>query len=206
MAFLMSFLLFLLSVVLISLSGVMMPGPVFAVTVAKGYKTKIAGTLIALGHGLIEFPLMVLIYFGFAEFFAYSPVQKIIGFFGGLMLIYMGVQTFRARNKLGEEYESSKHSSVVVGVLTTTANPYFFIWWATVGFTLIMNSYIFGFLGFLMFAITHWSCDVLWDTVVSFSVFKSRRFWTRRVQTLVFGFCFAVLVGFGAWLIISALH
>ena len=44
---------FLLSVVFVSLSGVMMPGPVFAVTVAKGYRSKVAGVLIALGHGAI---------------------------------------------------------------------------------------------------------------------------------------------------------
>ena len=60
---------FLLSVVFVSLSGVMMPGPVFAVTVAKGYRSKVAGVLIALGHGAIEFPLMFLIYFGFTQFF-----------------------------------------------------------------------------------------------------------------------------------------
>jgi threonine/homoserine/homoserine lactone efflux protein len=61
----MEFLIFLVSVVFTSLSGVMVPGPVFAVTVAHGYKNKIAGALIALGHGAIEFPLMFLIFFGF---------------------------------------------------------------------------------------------------------------------------------------------
>jgi len=75
--------LFLLSTVLISLSGVMMPGPVFAVTITKGYKDKIAGALIAFGHGVIEFPLMFLIYFGFAQFFASNAAQILIGVVGG---------------------------------------------------------------------------------------------------------------------------
>jgi len=199
------FCFFLLSVFFISLSGVMMPGPVFAVTVAKGYRNKIAGALIALGHGLIEFPLMFLIYFGFTWFFTSSAVQKIISFVGGLILIYMSVQTFRARRKTGEEYEGSRHSSFVAGVLTTSTNPYFFLWWTTIGATLITNSSVFGFTGFLLFAITHWSCDLLWDTFVSVTVFKSRRFWTKRVHEVVFSFCFVVLVGFGAWFILSAL-
>jgi len=205
MQFLTDFILFLLSVVFISLSGVMMPGPIFAVTVAKGYKNKTAGVLIALGHGVIEFPLMFLIYFGFAGFFADITVQKAIGFAGGLILVFMGFLTFKARKKVVEETEGSAHGSLVFGILTTVANPYFFIWWATIGFALILRTYVFGFLGFVVFAVTHWSCDFAWDTFVSLTVFKSRGFWTEKVLTLVFGFCFAVLVGFGAWFIITAL-
>lgn len=201
----MDFRLFLLSVIFISLSGVMMPGPVFAVTITKGYKSKIAGALIALGHGAIEFPLIFLIYFGFTWFFASGTVQKIISLVGGLILIYMGIQTFRAQKKTSEEYESSRHSSFIAGVLATSANPYFFLWWATIGFALIMNASLFGFIGVLLFGITHWSCDLLWDTFVSVTVFKSRRFWTKKVHDVVFGFCFIVLVGFGAWFVISSL-
>jgi len=199
------FFLFLLSVIFISLSGVMMPGPMFAVTIAKGYKNKIAGALIALGHGVIEFPLIFLIYFGFTWFFALSTVQKIISFVGGVILIYMGVQTFRAQKKAGEEYEGSRHGSFVAGVLTTGANPYFFLWWATIGSALVINASAFEFIGLLLFAITHWTCDLLWNTFVSITVFKSRRFWTRKVRNIVFGFCFVVLVAFGVWFIVSAL-
>lgn len=57
----------------------MTPGPVFAVAIAKGSKDKAAGFLISLGHGIVEFPLMFLIYFGFAEFLSSSMAQKIIG-------------------------------------------------------------------------------------------------------------------------------
>jgi len=60
--------IFLSSVVLVSLSGVMAPGPVFAVTVARGYESRKAGILIALGHGLVEVPLIFLLFFGLSEF------------------------------------------------------------------------------------------------------------------------------------------
>jgi len=83
-------LLFLLSVIAISLSGVMTPGPMFAVTIAKGKFDENAGLYIALGHGIIEIPLIVLIYFGFSQFFTYELVKKSIGFIGGIMLLYMG--------------------------------------------------------------------------------------------------------------------
>ena len=51
----------LLSVVVISFSGVMMPGPMFAVALAKSYKSPFAGVQIALGHAVIEVPLILLI-------------------------------------------------------------------------------------------------------------------------------------------------
>ncbi len=199
------FYLFLMSVIVISLSGVMTPGPLFAVTIAKGFRNKIAGVLISFGHGVIEFPLMFFIYFGFAQLLASSVAQKGIGLLGGLIMIYLGFQMLKTKNKTGGEYENSRHGSLVAGILATGANPYFLLWWATIGAILIRNAAIFGFIGVLVFAVTHWLCDLLWNTFVTLTVFKSRRFWTRRVQKIVFGFCFAVLVGFGVWFIISAL-
>lgn len=197
--------LFLASVVFISLSGVMTPGPVFAVTVAKGYKSKVAGVLIALGHGAVEFPLILLLFFGLSGFFASTIVQKIIGVVGGAVLIYMGFQTFKNRKEANVETSHSGHASFIAGLVATGANPYFFVWWATVGVALIWNASVFGTFGLLAFATVHWLCDLAWDTFVSVTVFKSRRFWNERVFTMVFLFCFAVLVAFVFWFIISAL-
>ncbi|MFC1985207.1 LysE family transporter, partial [Chloroflexota bacterium] len=57
------------SVIVISLSGVMAPGPMFAITLAKSYRSPWAGAQVSLGHAVIEVPLILLIYFGFAQFF-----------------------------------------------------------------------------------------------------------------------------------------
>lgn len=196
--------LFLASVVLISVPLVVTPGPVFAVTVAKGYKSKKAGALIAIGHGAIEFPLIFLLYFGLSEYLDNPIVHKVIGLVGGSILIYMGLQIFKARKEIVQEHSYSEHSSFVSGLIATGANPYFFISWATIGAALVENAALFGFLGLLLFAIIHWSIDLFWDSFVSITVFKSRRLWTPKVFKAVFIFCFAVLVGFGLWFIISA--
>jgi len=121
------------------------------------------------------------------------------------ILIYMGFRMIRAEKKSSEEYEGFRHSSFIAGILATGANPYFLLWWVTVGTALIINAKVFGFIGFLVFAITHWLCDFLWNTFVSVTVFKSKRFWTKKVHDVILGFCFAVLVGFGTWFIISTL-
>ena len=93
---------FLLSVVVISLSGVMMPGPLFAVTVAKSYKSQFAGAQIAAGHALVEIPLMLLIYFGLGRFFQYELVQLTLSLLGGVVLLWLGIGMFRARTRVVE--------------------------------------------------------------------------------------------------------
>lgn len=206
MAFINDFPLFLTSIVFISLSGVLMPGPLFAVTIEKAAKRKTAGALIALGHGIVEFPLMFLIYFGLNQFTVIPDmVQVAVGLVGGLLMMFMGVQAFRNRNKTDEKYQSSKRDSIVAGVWTTAANAGFILWWLTIGLALIMNAKLFGLLGFSVFAGVHWLCDFLWYTVVAVLIFKSQRFWTKRVHQGIAFFCVAVFLIFGAWFFSSAL-
>jgi len=88
-------------VVFISLSGVMTPGPVFAAAVAKGYKDKKAGVKIALGHGVVEFPLMAviaLIGFRASEWFEEPAVGLVIGVVGGSLLLFLGTNMIRTRH------------------------------------------------------------------------------------------------------------
>jgi hypothetical protein len=40
--------------------------------------------------------------------------------------------------------------------------------------------------------------------VLSVSTFKSRKWWTRGVQRVVFRVCALVVVGFGVWFCVSA--
>jgi len=196
--------LFLLSAAGISLSGVMMPGPLTAATITKGYREKYAGIWIALGHAVVELPLIALIYFGFAHFFASPEAKKVIGLAGGLMLIVMGSMMLRAIKKTAGEAADLPYNSFVTGIIMTGTNPYFFIWWATIGIALVATSAGFGIWGLFLFAAVHWSCDLVWEQFVSMSVFKTRHLWTQKVQRVVLGICALVLVGFGVWFCFSA--
>ncbi len=197
--------LFLASVVLISMSGVLLPGPLFAVTIEKASKRKTAGALIALGHGVIEFPLMFLIFFVLSQFVVPDSVRSAIGIVGGVLMIYMGAQAFRNRNRAEKAQANSKRDSLLAGIWTTAANAGFILWWLTVGTALVLNAQLFGFLGFSVFAGVHWLCDFVWYTIIAFAIFKSRRFWTKRVHEGISLFCVVVFVGFGAYFFGSAL-
>lgn len=193
----------MLSAVGISLSGVMLPGPLTAATIAKGYHNGNAGIFIALGHGVVEIPLMVLIYLGFARFFVYPEVKVAIGLAGGLMLIVMGAMVIRNLTKSQNAALDLPYNSLVTGIVMTGANPYFFIWWATIGIALIATAAGFGILGLAIFAVVHWSCDLLWEQFISTVIFRTKRLWTRKVEIIVFSICALLLIGFGIWFCIS---
>jgi threonine/homoserine/homoserine lactone efflux protein len=204
LAYITDFYVFLASVILISLSGVLMPGPLFAVTLKKGAKNKMAGVLIAIGHGIVEIPLMFLIYFVLSQSQIPSSVQIAVSLIGGFLMIVMGVLTFRNRNKNEEATVSLKRDSLMAGVYTTAINAGFILWWLTIGTALILNAQLFGFLGFSVFAGVHWLCDFSWYAVAALVVFKSQRFWNNKVRMGITLFCAAIFIGFGAYFIASA--
>ncbi len=181
-----------------------MPGPLFAVTITKSAKSKVAGALIALGHGIVEFPLMFLIFFVLSQFEIPSIVQVAVGLVGGSLMVFMGIQAFRSRHKQEELKVPLNRDSVIAGVWTTAANAGFILWWLTVGTALILNAQLFGFAGFSIFTGVHWLVDFVWYAVVGFVIFKSHRFWSDRIKMGITLFCVAVFIGFGFYFIGSA--
>ena len=195
--------IYLLSAVGISLSGVMLPGPLTAATIAKGYHEKNAGVFIGLGHGIIEIPIIALIYFGFATYLTIPLVKQAMGVAGGLLLVIMGLMIFLTFKKPVAGSVSLPYNSLVTGIIMTGGNPYFFLWWATVGVALIAGAVTFGIYALVLFTVVHLACDIGWEQVVSMTVFKTRHLWTPHVQKVVFGICALVLVGFGIWFGVS---
>jgi threonine/homoserine/homoserine lactone efflux protein len=196
----------LLSIVVISFSGVMMPGPMTAVTLAKSYRSPWAGVMISLGHAVIEIPLILLIFLGFAEFFKDSIVQLVLSFLGGGMIIWLGIAMFRTRLEVISANKDLSYNSFVAGIMTSVFNPFFLLWWATVGSMLIMKFTEFGVAGIITFAVVHWLCDLVWLSFISVIVYRTHRLWGRRFQEWTFIACSALLVGFGGWFIASGIQ
>ena len=157
----MSLITFLLEAVIISLSGVMAPGPISAVTIGKGSTSPHAGAFVAIGHGIIEFPLMISIFYGFGYFLTLYYIKAGIAFVGGLFLLFMGIGMFRSMRHLDISSSSYSHSPIVAGFLLSIENPYFLVWWASLGAALIFHSFKFGMVGLILFMVVHWLCDVI---------------------------------------------
>jgi threonine/homoserine/homoserine lactone efflux protein len=188
---------------IVSLSGVLMPGPVLAATIAKGYRDKHAGLGIGIGHGIIEIPLILLIGLGLGVFFENFTVQLTIAVAGGGMLAFLGINMILMRKDTSQQEEYLPYRPTFVGIMMTIANPYWFLWWATIGATLILFSLQLGFLGLAVFTIVHVSCDIGWDYFVSLSVNRSKKFWRSKTHEYVFGLCGIIMVIFGIYFLLS---
>lgn len=195
---------FLLEAVLISLSGVMAPGPITAVTVSKGTKSPHAGAIIALGHGIVEIPLMILILYGFGEILKITYIKAIIGLLGGLFLLKMGIGLLKGIKQAKIDSSNDPHSPLMAGIILSLANPYFLIWWATIGSILIFRSITFGLLGFAIFMVLHWSCDFFWCYFLSALSFKGGQFFGNRLQQVLFLICGIFLLFFSTKFIYDA--
>ena len=192
------------TVVITSLSGVMMPGPMFAVTLAKSMKSPWAGVLVSLGHAVVEVPIILLVYFGLAQFFQKDIVQLVLGVLGGGMIVWMAVGLFRARRQMAREGKDTSYNAFVAGILMSGLNPFFLVWWVTVGTLLLMNFLeAVGSWGLPFFIVVHWLCDLVWLSLVSFTVYRTHSFWGERVQEWVFIVLSLALLYFGVWFIVK---
>ena len=198
---------FLLMVAGVSLTGVMLPGPMTAATIAKGYNDKHAGAWIAAGHAVIEIPLiavMAVLYLGSGRFVSSPQVERIIYIAGGLMLLYLGFRMFRGTREATGVVGGLPASPLVTGIVITGTNPAFYIWWVTAGAVLIAGAAEFGLVGIILLAVVHLPSDFVWSEFLSVGTFESRRWWTQKVQRIVFNVCALILAGFGVWFCVSA--
>ena len=194
------------SVIVISLSGVMMPGPMFAVTVAKSYRSPWAGTKISIGHAIVEVPIILLIYFGFAQFFQHNTVQIALSLLGGAVIIWLGINMFRARKEVVAGGKDLKYGAITAGIVMSAINPLFLLWWATVGSMLVMKFTAISTIGLPVLVVTHWTCDLVWLTFVSFLIYRTKALWGMRLQEWIFAICSLLLVGFGVWYLVSGIQ
>lgn len=196
---------FLLQTILISLSGVMAPGPVTAATLAEGSRNRWAGSLMAFGHGALEIPLIFLLMTGLSIFFESSFTQSVIGIAGGVFLLWMSYGMLRELQKPDfNPQAASKHGPLLTGFLLSATNPYFLFWWASVGLNLAFQAKALGRTALVLFAVVHWLCDLIWLTILSFSAYYGANLLSRRNQKWILSFCALALGGFGIWFLVDA--
>ena len=189
---------FLVTATAVSLSGVLAPGPMTAATLAAGTRSRHAGALIALGHGVIEFPLMLVIIAGAGKLFEIEAVRIGIGLAGGAVLLLMGIQLLAAARKPSSEDEASNgRHPFWTGIVLSGANPYFLIWWATVGLALATQAVELGMLAFVLFAVIHWLCDLVWLEALSQASHRGTELLGGRLQQIVLVVCGVMLLFFG---------
>ncbi len=202
----MSIILIGLTSFFVALSGALVPGPLFTITVAESArKGFISGPLIILGHGILELSLIVLLILGLAPFFSDPTVIIVISILGGLMLVNMGYRMIREARSAHLSTSVSSGSKgmhpILSGIIGSISNPYWTIWWATIGLGYLVSSFKFGMNGVAVFFIGHILADLLWYSLISFSVAKGERFIGDRGYKALLYICGIFLILFGLWFI-----
>ncbi len=198
--------IFLGSVVIISCSGVMAPGPITAAAITLGTENKYAGAFFAVGHGLIELPLILLIVFGYDHIQNSPLIINIIGLIGGCVLLWMAFGLFRdIRNPTYNPGNSHSRRPVLAGVILSASNPYFLLWWLSVGLKLASQARQLGVFAFVLFAVVHWLCDLVWFQLLSFASFRGAKVMSEKILRIILGICAVALTGFGVKFIYDSL-
>jgi threonine/homoserine/homoserine lactone efflux protein len=187
---------------IVGLSGALMPGPLLTVTIsqsaARGW---IVGPLIVLGHAILELSLVVAIVYGMGQFLAHPPVIGTIGIIGGAVLLWMGGSMVKNARKVSLVMEGSKGISslhpVWAGILTSLSNPYWTVWWATIGLSYIGFSLKYGLPGIGLFYAGHILADLGWYVLISALVHYGKRVTNDRAFQAVIAVCGIFLLFFG---------
>lgn len=201
----MNVLLFLLQVFVISFSGSMQPGPVTAAAIAIGGRNRYAGILLAFGHVIVEFPVMILIMLGIGRVFELRVFQIVVGLAGGIVLLIMAATMFISlKAKESHQEKDVRDRPVLAGIILSVSNPYFLLWWATIGLALATDAKGFGIWAFALFALVHWLCDGLWLQALSWASYKGSTVFGGRTQRIVLMICSVALLVFGLVFIFKA--
>jgi threonine/homoserine/homoserine lactone efflux protein len=163
----------------------------------------LVGPLIVLGHGLLEILLVAGLVLGLGRLLVLGPVIGTIGLVGGGVLVWMAWGMFKSLKGLTLRSLSAvsgrRQHPVLAGILTTLSNPYWIIWWATIGLGYIALSMRMGFVGLASFYLGHILSDLAWYGSVSLSLAMGHRLLTDRVYRGLVAVCACFLLAFGLY-------
>ena len=190
---------FAVAVISISVSGVMSPGPLFAANVAYGLKGGArAGLKMAYGHTVVELPLVVLLGVGALSLEAVPHFRETISLLGAISLfLFAGIQIKSVLKKPSSVF-AGRHGPFIAGVMLSALNPFFLIWWFTIGFKLISDSLLLAsFAGIgIMFAFHIWM-DYAWLGTVGFLSSKGKRILSSKNYVIFMIAISGILIYFG---------
>jgi len=138
-----------LQIIFVSVSGVISPGPLFFANLVLSKNGGFwSGIKIAIGHSIVELPVIILYSIPLIVLSSPSVTSstiKFISFIGGISIIAFGiiyvVKTVSKNNNSNYIVKSSRiQKPILAGILFTCLNPFFFLWWISVGIKLISDS------------------------------------------------------------------
>ena len=207
----------------VALTGAMAPGPLLTYTIIKSAQSRgrgyLMGAWIIAGHALLEMGIIFALLLGFSFVLKNQLVVKGIGLAGGIILVWFGASIIRdiLRRRIstafldeadGKPPTATPNSNrtignpVIGGILISMANPYWWIWWVTIGFAFILefNISFENWPRLLAFFLGHEAGDLAWYLVVSTLSFFGLRHLNRKIYYAILALCGLFMIAFGIYL------
>ena len=200
---------FAILVIIISASGVMSPGPLFAANITYGLREGVkSGIKIAIGHSIVELPLVILLGIGVFSLEIFPEFRTIISIFGAITLfVFAGIQIKTILKKNKNISIKPKQGPIVTGIVLSALNPFFIVWWLTIGFKLISDAMlIWAFAGILIVFVFHIWMDFAWLGITAFLASKSRKIISNRNYKIMILLLSLTLIYFGITFLMDAIY
>ncbi|MDH7552245.1 MAG: LysE family transporter [Spirochaetota bacterium] len=188
----------------VSLSGVMAPGPMSAVTINHGTRSRLAGLMVATGHAIVELPVILALFFGIKLITQFTNITTYITLAGSIVLFILATLTLKSLRNNNTSVQS--YTPMVDGIVLSAFNPYFYVWWLTIGLSLIQKAFVFGTVGLTIFSILHLACDYIWLFVLSIISYVGTSFIGKKFKIAVSIITVIMLYAFGIFFMYDALH
>jgi threonine/homoserine/homoserine lactone efflux protein len=147
---------------------------------------------------------------GLGKVFKRSLVAGLIGLLGGGFLLWMGVDIARSgwvgialELGPGEMGGLTALGSVGAGVLASISNPYWVVWWASVGASYVVLALRRGLPGLGAFFSGHILSDLGWNSLLAFLIASGRGFLSASFYRGVLVVCGLILVALATYFIYS---
>lgn len=188
---------------LIALSGALMPGPLLTYTAAAAAQRGFwAGPLVILGHGVLELTLLVLLLLGVGVLLHQPLIIGGIALLGALVLWWLGygmLATARQATLVLEEAVVQGPGPFWAGILMSLANPYWFIWWLTLGLGYVLLAWEYGLAGVMAFFSGHILADLAWYSLVALAIAQGKKLISDRGYRWFLTGCGLFLLVFGGY-------
>jgi threonine/homoserine/homoserine lactone efflux protein len=199
---------------MVCFSGALMPGPLLTVTISQSAQRGFWQVpLLILGHAIAELAIVLALTAGLSRLLKRKAVAGLIGLLGGAFLLWMGLDIARSAgwgtvslSLTNAERSGAQVGPVVAGVLVSVSNPYWVLWWATVGMSYVALALRQGPLGLGSFYIGHILADLSWYSLVAFVITAGRSLLSQPVYRGILLTCSFFLIALSIYFIYSGIN
>src|SRR4030065_277109 len=100
----------------------------------------------------------------------------------------------------------ARGNPVLAGILVSLSNPYWLLWWATVGSSYVVWAMGVGIVGLIAFYSGHILSDLSWYSLVSLLVASGRKIVRDKVYRGLLLACGIFLLGLGGYFVFSGIR